>query len=187
MNTELHVSIDLEALGTKVDAPLLSIGACVFDYKTGKDISSFLVNCNPSSKSVYDVKTIMWWLCQSDNARLALVEGNKSSSTMYESLGALTNYISSHSKGKNVIPWGNGATFDISILERNYNNEGMLVPWAFYNIRDMRTIVTLAEELGFDKSSVVRDGVHHSAVADAVYQAKVISAAHNVIVNVGEL
>ena len=74
---------------------------------------------------------------------------------------------------------GNGATFDVTILDSAYQRGGGESPWPFYAARDMRTIVDLAERLrGFDKKSVERIGVHHEAADDAAHQARVISAAY---------
>jgi len=73
------------------------------------------------------------------------------------------------------IVWGNGANFDVAILDNIFGYED---PWEFWNVRDMRTLVWIASAIGFDKESIEREGTHHSAIDDAVHQAKVISKAY---------
>ncbi len=174
-----NYSIDIETFGTKTNAPVVSIGACHFDIDNGDTISTFEVNCLPTKNSVYDLDTVMWWLKQDEDPRKQLTDGYENSITMFDALLSLNTYLTDNAC--TVSPWGNGATFDISILEFNYESENINIPWDFWNIRDMRTIVSTAQCIGFDKKSIIREGTYHSALDDAIYQAKVISAAHNVL------
>jgi hypothetical protein len=80
--------------------------------------------------------------------------------------------------------WGNGATMDISLTEEAYKfgGYGLTVPWAFRNIRDMRTIVDAADHVcpGF-QSCVPQVGTAHNALDDAKYQAMRIAECFAVI------
>ncbi len=172
-------SIDLETLGTRYNAPILSIGVAQFSRETGEigatfykevDIESALRVGKPSAD------TIAWWITQNKQAQ-AVFHG-KDKMALSTVLMELTTWMRSKSFAPCV--WGNGATFDISILEYAYDHGtvGLKEPWHFMKIRDMRTIVEAAEMLfGFDRTFIPKVGVAHNALDDATYQAKIISAA----------
>lgn len=163
------VMIDIETLGRKPGCPILSIGAVYFDRNSDDLGQSMLVkvsledcvNCGFQM----DPSTIKWWMEQSDSARAEAFSGT---TTLKQALTGLRNFLV-----HDALVWGNGATFDISILELAYNLLGMEVPWKFLNIRDCRTVEDLSP---LDRSSFPRQGTHHSALDDAVYQAQYISA-----------
>ena len=80
--------------------------------------------------------------------------------------------------------WGNGSTFDITILENAYKIIGDIPhPWKFWNIRDLRTLVNAASVIGFNHKQLKHVGVYHDALADAVHQAKIAANALNYIIN----
>lgn len=71
----VHVMVDLETMGKKHNAPIVAIGAVVFDPATGSIGESFYkVVCLESSVNwgaVIDPSTVIWWLKQSSEARSA--------------------------------------------------------------------------------------------------------------------
>lgn len=73
----VHVVVDLETMGKKHNAPIVAIGAVVFDPATGSIGESFYkVVCLESSVNwgaVIDPSTVIWWLKQSSEARSAIV------------------------------------------------------------------------------------------------------------------
>jgi len=73
--------------------------------------------------------------------------------------------------------WGNGANFDNVLLRDAYRRSGLRPFWNFWNDRDVRTIVELGRQLGFDpKRDMPFIGKHHNAIDDAIHQAKYVSA-----------
>jgi hypothetical protein len=63
------------------------------------------------------------------------------------------------------------------ILRSAYDRAGQTCPWQFWNDSDVRTMVLLGKQLGFDpKRNMPFDGVAHNALADARHQAKYVSA-----------
>ncbi len=176
-----NLSIDLETMGTAPDAPITNIGAVFFDTDTGQLGKEFY--CKVSLPSNMDhgripsASTIEWWLNQEKAAQQELTGGRRE--TLPNALYSLTFFIhSNQSFSDKVCPWGNGATFDISILENAYKcveGKGGVVPWKFWNVRDVRTIVALGQDIGIDaKNQIPFDGVAHNALADAKHQAKVV-------------
>jgi hypothetical protein len=73
--------------------------------------------------------------------------------------------------------WGNGATFDNIILRESFSRLNLQELWNWFNDRDVRTIVGLGREIGFDpKRDMPFDGEPHNALHDAIHQAKYVSA-----------
>lgn len=171
-----NIMVDIETLGTKNSSIILSIGACYFDISTGAIGPTFHQHISPESCADFgltaDVSTVMWWLGQSEEARSALVEGGRNARALPAALQDLAQWM-----GRDAKVWGNGATFDNVIVKNAYDRTGLPVPWAFWNDRDVRTIVDLGQQIGFDpKRDMPFQGVKHDALADAVHQARYVSA-----------
>jgi len=166
--------IDLETMGTKPGCPIISIGAVEFDRYTGETGAEIEI--------VFDFKeaidlgepqgsTVEWWMRQSAQSREALLRGTTG---VVEGFMEFIRWFNANAKACCV--WGNGATFDISILEHALLKYVDKVPWEFWAIRDCRTIEDLAT---ISRKAFKRDGTHHTALADAKYQVKYISAMIN--------
>lgn len=116
----VHVMVDLETMGKKYNAPIVAIGAVVFDPATGSIGESFYkVVCLESSVNwgaVIDPSTVIWWLKQSSEARSAIV--NDDAIPLQDALLQFREFVSDNVAGgsKKAQVWGNGASFDNSIL-----------------------------------------------------------------------
>lgn len=168
------ISIDIESLGKRWDAPMLSVGAVAFDRTTGKLGQTFYAEVWIDEAISYgrvDASTLSWWMEQAAEAKCIFAEG-RTKQTMYEALRGLGDFV--RAAPANVRVWGNGSSFDITILERMYDlaGNGLRDQWKFWNIRDMRTIVEAAQ---VDPKTHKRVGVHHNALDDAKFQAEVIA------------
>jgi hypothetical protein len=162
-----HVMVDLETMGNGTNAAICSIGAVEFDINTGETGLEFFVkvdlqSCLDRGLSV-NGSTIMWWLSQSENARMALLGENKNlAQALYEfrlfleKLGA-----------NDVQFWGNGITFDGVILTEAYRACNLKEPWNFRNERDVRTLVSLAPKV---KEHYPVMGTAHHPIDDCKYQ-----------------
>lgn len=180
-----HFSIDLETLGTRCDAPILSIGVAQFDIDSGKLGATFYHEVEMESAlraGRVSADTLAWWVQQSERAK-RVFERREGKLVLQSVLFELTSWM--RAKSLAPIVWGNGATFDIGILEYAYSHHcvGLQEPWHFTNIRDMRTLVHVAD---FNKSSwpFPKNGTAHNALDDAVHQAGVISAAWRKVRNI---
>lgn len=172
-------SIDLETLSTRYDAAILSIGVKQFDIKSGSMGAEFYAEIDIESSiraGHVNGSTLAWWASQGEAAKR--VFGGKGKKPLPVALDELLQWM----RGKSMAPrvYGNGASFDITILEAAYINAcvGLQPAWRYTNVRDMRTLVDVASEIaGFNQMSVPRVGTHHNALDDAIYQAAVMSAA----------
>lgn len=179
------ISIDLETLDTVPTSKIVSIGLCRFDIQTGiiYDTLYLPVSLKDQQNRTLSPGTLCWWMQQSDEARKVFWDDDIRCLKLQ--MCRLSDFVRKNPQSQ---VWGNGSTFDISILEDAYlRTVEQDIPWKFWAVRDMRTIIDLAESITsnlqsptfkFKKSEVSRDGVHHNAMDDAVFQAKCISMAY---------
>lgn len=159
-----HIMIDLETLGTAADAVILSIGAVRFDPFTSAIGDTFYIpisidsNLNAGRRIQED--TLKWWMAQSPEARAIFKEKGVE---LAEALQQLNTFIRDNDQ-----VWGNGAAFDITLLDTAYQGMQWFTPWKFWNVRCYRTLKALP---GMPKLED-RVGVHHNALDDAISQAK---------------
>lgn len=177
----VHVMVDLETMGKKHNAPIVAIGAVLFDPATGSIGESFYkVVCLESSVNwgaVIDPSTVIWWLKQSSEARSAIV--NDDAIPLQDALLQFREFVSDNVAGgsKKAQVWGNGASFDNSILRSAYDCIAEDYPWEYWNDRDVRTMVELGQAISFDpKTTIPFEGSRHNALADAIHQARYVSA-----------
>lgn len=176
--TKYHLMIDLETMGTNINAPIVVIACVLFDPQTGEIGPVFykVISLVDAMKSgaIPDGETIEWWLKQSSEARSAILVDQI---PLDDALLQLREFIDENADEKFIQVWGNGATFDNTILRRSYERQGIPCPWRYYNDRDVRTIVELGKTIGFDAKTVIPfEGVRHNALDDARHQAKYVSA-----------
>ncbi|MEO2245450.1 3'-5' exoribonuclease [Escherichia coli] len=171
----IHLSVDLETMGTNPDAPINSIGGKFFDPATGEMGPEFSKTIDAKTGGgTVDISTIEWWLVQSSEARSAILVNQI---PLNDALLQFRKFISEHSDERFVQVWGNGATFDNVILRRSYERQGIPCPWRYTNDRDVRTMVALGLVIDFDaRTSIPFEGVPHNALDDARHQAKQVSA-----------
>ncbi len=161
-----HVMIDLETMGLTPGSAIVSIGAVIFDPRCNRVTkNTFYRELDWSNQGrQIDPSTQERWTRRVAGARAALdglddLEG---------ALADLKTWLPRDCK-----PWGNGATFDISMLEDAYRQHTIKIPWKFWNVRDCRTIKDLYESArgGYDKKT---GGTLHHALDDATFQAQYI-------------
>ena len=165
--------IDLETLGKRVNAAVVEVGAVFFNPETGELGDRFSEAIDFTDALRYgkaDGDTLKWWFKQTSQAQQNLIRGAKSAETVWSKF---EKFALLH--GKDVHPWGNGATFDISKCEWQFGTVlGREPPWKFWLIQDCRTIKRAAN--GIVNYNDKLEGVAHSALDDAIHQAKYVSA-----------
>lgn len=173
-----NVMVDLETLGTVGDAVIMSIGAVRFDIDSDKIdddgfYASISVESNLEAKRRIQENTLIWWMKQSPEAQAVFSEEKQ---TLGDALDGFADWLGPDTQ--RVCLWSNGADFDLPMLQHAYMQSGREIPWDFWNNRCYRTYKNLphARQVNFK-----REGVHHNALADAIYQAKHLQLIQRVV------
>lgn len=179
-----NIMIDLETLSTHKNAAIIEVGAVEFNKETGEIGDTFNVIINPSdwckNNRHVDGETVQWWFKQSTDAQNRFVKKQEDVEylNLKDALESLKSFIIGCDNVDNrsydkVVVWGNGSTMDISILEDAYEYFEMSVPWKYWAVNDVRTIVDLYPQI--KKETSFTEGIKHSAVADCLHQIKYIT------------
>ena len=183
----MHVMLDYETLGNTPCTTVVSLGLTCFNRSGILDKKYFEFDLNHQIKSGRSVKasTLEWWMNQKDSARAVFkTEPNKPKILLPTFFNEYESFVSKNlseigEKWDQVKPWGNGANFDVSITEHLYHNhheKGEFgIPWKFWNVMCFRTFAAITGA----KDLVKRQGVHHNALDDAVYQTECVLAVWN--------
>ena len=157
-----HIVVDLETLSTKSNAAIVSIGAvkiegleivdtfyCNVDARHGKELGLDI-----------DKDTVDWWANQPiEYQKVWQVDPLR----MEHALTRFTTWY-----GKESLPiWGYGANFDVVILESAYRALDMNIPWKFWDISCLRTLMNVLDKR-LPKAN------NHNALDDATAEAKVL-------------
>jgi len=168
------VMVDLETLGQRPGCVILSIGAVVFDTKTGKLGKKFykVIRTESCVKAglTCDQSTLDWWGTQPEAARQVVEQAKQKKGTLDlgKALDQFTKFLKDNG-GEQVRVWGNGSDFDNAIMAVAYHAAGSAQPWKFWNSRCFRTLKSLPQAKGI---KVDREGTYHNALDDAITQAK---------------
>ncbi|MGH8433688.1 MAG: 3'-5' exonuclease [Pseudomonas sp.] len=164
-----HYVLDLETMGKGPRAAIVAIG-CVEVYN-GAPGGEFYQRVDLENALNYggeaDASTIQWWLRQGAEARVE-IDGSQGGESIWNALGALRAFMGSNAHLNEILVWGNGATFDNVILSSAYSAAGTERPWAYWNDRDLRTLLALypaAKQIPFE-------GTKHHALHDARHEAR---------------
>lgn len=166
----MHIMIDLETMGTSPDAPIVSIGAVLFDKEGIHEHFYEVVDLKSAVKAgaVMDPSTVIWWMEQSDEARGALTGEGLPISVALAEFSGWVDFLSNGQTDDVVAGvWGNGAAFDNVILAEAYKRLDMQVPWPFWKDKCYRTVKNM-----YPLVTIKRVGTHHNALSDAESQAE---------------
>lgn len=171
MKEPKHAMIDLETMHTTPDAAIVSVGVILFDprfnYVAPKSKGLYFeLDWKNQGRTIDQSCITNFWDKQPSTVRQALLGSYDLEEVLFE----IDLFLPKDCK-----VWGNGATFDISMLEDAYRQFDMEVPWKFWNIRDQRTIKDMYDSVigSFGKDF---KGVPHNALDDAYNQAKDVCA-----------
>lgn len=168
-----NVMIDLETLGTNMNAPIISIGAVFFNPETGHtDPRCFLQNI--SIQSVLSLgftpdETIEWWLMQDKE----VIKATLANAIHFEiALMLFNEWLTKKCEKENLIVWGNGAKFDLGILTNAFKKgDYRTLPWEHWNERCVRTIAAQFPAIK-DEAKANFIGTKHNPVDDCLHQIK---------------
>ena len=172
-----HVMLDLETMGTDPYSPVVAIGACRFEMNNDTEFAPEDMFYQPITlESCMELglkpsaSTITWWLAQSREAIDAtFAPKDVPAVALPIALDAFTDWLNSRPD----TIWGNSAAFDCGLLAAAYKACGKVVPWEFYREACYRTVKNLP---GAKEVPMLRVGVHHKALDDAISQANHLRA-----------
>ncbi len=195
-----EVMIDIETFGTEVGAPVITIGAVLFDpyaNDSSKELlrRSFMRRIDISNTLQIGKNisggTMRWWFEQSDSAIKALV-GNDAvtAEAAFKDLEGYCNERGSFTNKKffsNITDfpkcsrfWAKDPDFDMRLMQYYYEHPDISakMPWNFWSCRSVRTLQDLAWPMGgLERPSFEVPGVAHDAAWDAITQAMTVQAA----------
>ena len=159
----MNLMIDIETLGTKPGYAILSVAVVPFG-PSECDIPAFYRKIDRDSNIdvglISDTVTLSWWAKQSMTAYAEAFSGTQH---IREVMTELHAYCKQWEKFR---VWGNGASFDVPMLEAAFEACGMRAPWKYYDSMCYRTMKNL-----FPHIPIIKIGTAHNALADAESQA----------------
>ncbi len=160
----IDLMVDIETFGTNKNSCIIQIGACYFDRGTGKIGEKFIKNIDARDAckqgAEMDADTVYWWLSQSKEAIESItkppLESLKYVLQKFKSFADPVDRIWSHSN------------FDFVLIQDALRMVG-LKPLPYRNSRDIRTLTDLAK---VSYTDFKREGTHHNALDDAIFQVR---------------
>ena len=162
-----HAMIDIETLGTLPESVILSVGGVKFDPFTSNephDGKHWKLDTDSQTEKgrFVDDKTLEWWAKQPQHIQdIAFTDEGRTS------LSDFTSSLNKWLVGCEEI-WCQGPQFDMVIIENLYKQLGTHQNWAYWQVRDSRTVFSMME---VDPRKGVQEDLH-SAVDDSKWQAK---------------
>lgn len=166
--------LDLETLSVRPHAVILVIGAIKFertdtwqddvDEKKIKKFDTFyrritISSCVSLGMDI-DPLTSKWWQKQEKDIKYEAIV-NKDRIELKQALEEFSTWF-----GNSTFIYGNGSSFDVTILSEAYSRCGMKIPWKYWFIRDLRTVM----DIGGIKMSDVPQYNKHNALYDCYRQ-----------------
>lgn len=169
---KVNLMVDVENMNVSANSALASIGVCEFSpegigecfYRT-IDLRS----CQQIGLE-FDADTILWWMQQSEHARMELVNAEDRISQVLLDLNywlrdhGFTNLFNDNPP----IVWANGANADGVWIRNAYQKCGINPPWEFYQERCYRTMIHCRPWQHHPRDNATK----HNALNDAIYQAE---------------
>lgn len=168
--------IDLETVDTKITAGIVSIAAVEFDLKRGKTGHHYYAGVgldNAKLSGTYSKSTLSWWKGLGEEVNKQLKP--RDPIPLHDALIGLSDFIQNTIGIDQVNVWGNGSVFDIGILNYHYGRLGIVEPWKFWNIKDVRTLCNLGN---IHKRDIEFVGDEHNPTDDCLHQIRMCYEAY---------
>lgn len=178
-----EIMLDIETLGTSDNALITTISMVQFDLETGEVGSQIELALNweeqEKNGGIIDAGTVRWWMQQADVAIKAMV--NLPTYSVERVIVEIEEWIEAifGEKVNDVKVWGNGVTFDNTIVRNLYTRHGATFPIPYWGDTDVRTLLALCPTKV--KKEVEFVGTQHKGIDDCLYQIKYCTLANQII------
>ena len=161
-----HAMIDIETLGTKPDAVILSVGAIKFDPFSSNepfDGKHWRLDVDAQTEKGREVNddTLAWWAKQDPEIQEDAF-GESGRTDCFQFMKELNAWLT----GCEAV-WCQGPQFDMVILENFFDNFGHHKNWFYWQISDCRTLFKLMPR---DPRKGIQEDLHN-ALEDSRWQA----------------
>ena len=144
-----HILIDFETLGSALNGKVTYVSWCHFDIKQQETIDEILprvkdfkFNWLEQEQYELDDGVIEFWKKQPMDIRQEMLGNPEDGRSIKEFLNEFSDtFFSTGFSAKTDVLWSRGNTFDITILDRLYSDEGIDTPYPFWRVRDARTFI----------------------------------------------
>jgi DNA polymerase III epsilon subunit-like protein len=147
----MNIVVDLETLSTRANASIVVIAAIKFSGKeefseniseeelfSMKNTFYRRIKINTEEKKYHiDNNTVTWWNTQPKEIIYESLE-HPDRTELKQALTDFTKWVGNNKDRIKI--WGNGSSFDITILGEAFALEGLEICWCYWNIRDIRTL-----------------------------------------------
>lgn len=162
----MHIMLDFETLATTPDAHVLSLGAVMVGLDLNGERFShekewFFTEDQPSRRK--DQGTINWWEKRDASARQVFQKCHDEGISLELFTHQFCDWVGGYYRPK---VWGNGALFDIAIINHLLAQYDRTPPWRYADEMCYRTIKRFFRI----EDGVIRQGTHHNALDDAKFQ-----------------
>ena len=188
MKEEIHVMLDLETFGNRINPVLVQISAVTFSFEEEIIPKEFDVLVDERSCAEigleYSQSTLDWWKEQAPEAQ-AKVFDPKGRLSIEEALLQFAKFIKELRKEYNTVYLhGNGIRADNVWLLSAFKAAGLDDPVAYNEDLDFRTLCYLAKKkLGYKvKDTIQFEGIPHNAIDDCKFQIACAKAMYNALI-----
>lgn len=184
----MYLMLDFETLGTAADTIVVSLGAVAFNKEriVLEKLYIFEITEQIKGGRTFSEGTLQWWMQPSRaEARKVFYAPEVPHMKMSDFFPDFESFIDEalfevHESRDSLRPIGNGANFDVSLIEnifRTLHPKGeTAIPWKFWNVWCFRT---LNHVFNLYKLVARPHGTYHNALDDARYQAHCFMAMLN--------
>lgn len=158
------IMIDIETMGTRSYAAIISIAAVKFNLETGEIGETFYRAINLESAVLFglhiEADTVNWWLSKSKEAQDIYLNSKKTD--LDKALYLLSEFVEPDAR-----VWGNAARFDLGLLINAYHKCNSKPKWSIKNEMCVRTLANLFPSI---KTQHEYSGIAHDPVSDCLNQ-----------------
>lgn len=176
MSNTRHVVFDLETYSTRKNAVVLSMGVAVFtwpqlhEFEHYRDTGLLLkLDVSAQAKRHIELETMNWWNeIPCDRAKEASLHDIPAGLLPKYFFQALRSWASVQNFGPETLWYCRGPHFDAAILEDFAADYDAILPFNFWNVRDVRTVLDFYQKEKLDAPDTM---VPHNPLDDAAWDA----------------